>query len=255
MTSAFLLLLLGMSSSEKNGAGRSINDLMGEPQLQQQQQNGRRQATFVVQAFGVGPSFWNRPGQSAGTTSTPSSPVFLQGSEEDDTDDDETVLPSLTDWRVERDGTVTGTVRGHPVVPDGETLTTAPLGSASSGGGRGGAGSNSNARQGATIQTIKGTKYRLLEPRGRAAAGGGLFGGFGGGGNSKNRKGQEPQETVIANVPTGYYYSTKLPYEDQLAFLEELTETVRALQGQEIVQKQQQQQQRRQVQTVRSREC
>ncbi len=63
-------------------------------------------------------------------------------------------VPIVDDWRILSDGKLTGKVRGHPVIPDGDTITTSPL-------------SNPDFanRQGVVVTTLSGSKYKLLQPQ------------------------------------------------------------------------------------------
>jgi hypothetical protein len=126
----------------------------------------------------------------------------------------EDVMPSLTNWKLLPNGKITGQVSGHPVVPDGEMLTTAAVKDKQTiqeqfqklqk--------NTKNKEPPLTVTTVKGTQYRLIMETKR-----GTF----------NQNKQQKQKQM------GYYYSTSLPYDQQLAFLEELTASIKALEAQE----------------------
>lgn len=63
-------------------------------------------------------------------------------------------IPVVDGWRVLSDGKLTGTVIGHPIIPDGDIITTSPL-------------SNPDfaSKQGAVVTTLSGSKYKLLSPQ------------------------------------------------------------------------------------------
>jgi hypothetical protein len=138
--------------------------------------------------------------------------------------DDDLRIPTLDDWTVDRrTGRITGIVYGHPVVPDGETLTTAPC--PKNGG--------TERKPDTIVSTTKGTRYRLLDPKQPRR---GLFATTTGAVKSPRPK---PPTTRPPN--TGFYYSTQLPFQEQIRFLEDLSRTVRTLDEQQQQQKQQKQ--------------
>jgi hypothetical protein len=63
-------------------------------------------------------------------------------------------VPVVDEWRILGDGKLTGIVRGHPVIPDGDTITTSPL-------------SNPDfaTEAGVTVTTLSGSQYKLEEPQ------------------------------------------------------------------------------------------
>ncbi|KAG7343477.1 hypothetical protein IV203_021422 [Nitzschia inconspicua] len=126
-------------------------------------------------------------------------------------------LPTLRDWQVSSDGKLIGTVRGHPIVPDGEVLTTAPLldpakvialqKQQQSKKRR------NNNKEPTTIVTITGTQYQLLPPS---------MGSF-------NAFLPSSRSQPSSFPPSGLSFSTDLPYRIQLAYLEEQMETIQQL--------------------------
>jgi hypothetical protein len=132
------------------------------------------------------------------------------------------VNPSLVDWKLESNGKqITGRSVNHPLIPDGELLTTAYLDldlncldSDSDNE------DISNLQAGDVITTIKGTKYELLKSSPESDSDFDTS-------SSTNQQGRVFKEDVFS-------YSTGLPYEDQLAFLDELTDMVKTLQAAEV---------------------
>ena len=152
-------------------------------------------------------------------------------------------IPTLTDWSL-KDNKIVGVVSNHPVVPDGELLTTAAVA------GKDivqmlkqqqqqhetkmQTGTSSKKKKKdeppvpLTLTTVKGTQYKLVMT---ANGGTASF-------KNKNKK-NIFNSNMQRNTPSkkhkqmGYYYSTSLPYDQQLAFLEELTASIKALQAQE----------------------
>jgi hypothetical protein len=63
-------------------------------------------------------------------------------------------VPVVDQWRILGDGKLTGVVKGHPVIPDGDTITTSPL-------------SNPDfaTQAGVTVSTLSGSQYKLEEPQ------------------------------------------------------------------------------------------
>lgn len=59
-------------------------------------------------------------------------------------------VPLINEWEVKRNGAVTGTVRNHPSIPDGDTITTSPL-----------AEDLTKLRDNQLVSTKTGSKYRL----------------------------------------------------------------------------------------------
>merc|ERR1711957_679560 len=60
-------------------------------------------------------------------------------------------VPAISNWRQNRDGSISGSVFGSPLFDEGETITTSPI--------------TSDAIDGALVQTLSGSKY-YLEPKG-----------------------------------------------------------------------------------------
>merc|ERR1711957_248882 len=60
-------------------------------------------------------------------------------------------VPAISNWRQNRDGSISGRVFGSPLFDEGETITTSPI--------------TSDAIDGALVQTLSGSKY-YLEPKG-----------------------------------------------------------------------------------------
>jgi len=112
--------------------------------------------------------------------------------------------PSLDDWKIESDGRITGRSMNHPLVPDGEIVTTACLDPSCLEGG---------VTAGDVISTVKGTKYELLKT---PPVGSSYF--------------PSPSKDQVFNEDV-FSYTTTLPYDQQLAFLEELTESIKKIQG------------------------
>lgn len=63
-------------------------------------------------------------------------------------------VPVVDQWRVLSDGKLTGVVKGHPVIPDGDKITTSPL-------------SNPDfaTQPGVTVSTLSGSQYKLQDPQ------------------------------------------------------------------------------------------
>ncbi|KAG7345171.1 hypothetical protein IV203_032702 [Nitzschia inconspicua] len=63
-------------------------------------------------------------------------------------------VPVVDQWRVLGDGKLTGVVKGHPVIPDGDKITTSPL-------------SNPDfaTQAGVTVTTLSGSQYKLETPQ------------------------------------------------------------------------------------------
>eukprot|EP00537_Pseudo-nitzschia_pungens_P006234 CAMPEP_0172377358 /NCGR_PEP_ID=MMETSP1060-20121228/68863_1 /TAXON_ID=37318 /ORGANISM="Pseudo-nitzschia pungens, Strain cf. cingulata" /LENGTH=1413 /DNA_ID=CAMNT_0013105041 /DNA_START=114 /DNA_END=4352 /DNA_ORIENTATION=- len=119
---------------------------------------------------------------------------------------DNNATPSLVDWKVESDGRITGRSINHPLIPDGELVTTASLDPSSLA---------SGVKAGDVVSTIKGTRYELLKP---PPVGSSYFAASANSGN---------KEQVLKEDIFSY---NKLPYDQQLAFLEELTDMVKTVQ-------------------------
>lgn len=61
--------------------------------------------------------------------------------------------PVVDQWRILGDGKLTGVVNGHPVIQDGDKITTSPL-------------SNPDfCKSGATVTTLSGSTYKLKQPQ------------------------------------------------------------------------------------------
>lgn len=60
--------------------------------------------------------------------------------------------PILNDWQVLKNGSVEGTVKNHPVIDDGDTITTSPVTDPD------------NAKANAIVVTVSGSKYKLGKP-------------------------------------------------------------------------------------------
>jgi hypothetical protein len=64
-----------------------------------------------------------------------------------------TTTPVVDQWRVLGDGKLTGVVRGHPVIPDGDIITTSPL-------------SNPDfCASNKVVTTLSGSRYLLKQPQ------------------------------------------------------------------------------------------
>jgi hypothetical protein len=62
--------------------------------------------------------------------------------------------PSLDNWKMMPEGKIRGVISGHPVIPDGDTITTSPL-------------LDPEAVSGdELVQTNTGSQYKLLRPQG-----------------------------------------------------------------------------------------
>ena len=60
--------------------------------------------------------------------------------------------PVIDQWRVLGDGKLTGVVQGHPIIKDGDRITTSPL-------------SNPDfSKAGAVVTTLSGSSYKLQQP-------------------------------------------------------------------------------------------
>ncbi|KAG7372643.1 hypothetical protein IV203_018786 [Nitzschia inconspicua] len=126
-------------------------------------------------------------------------------------------LPTLRDWQVSSDGKLIGTVAGHPIVPDGEVLTTAPLLDPAKvialQKQRQSKKRRNNNMEPTTIVTITGTQYQLLPPSM----------------GSINPFLPSSRSQPSSFPPSGLSFSTDLPYRIQLAYLEEQLETIQQL--------------------------
>ena len=119
-------------------------------------------------------------------------------------------LPSLVDWKIDIDGNrITGRSVNHPFVPDGELITTACLDPSCMDGA---------IEAGNVVSTIQGTTYELLKP---PPVGSSYFA------TTKEASTQVFKEDIFSYTTTG------LPYDEQLAFLEELTNMVKIKQAAE----------------------
>jgi hypothetical protein len=63
-------------------------------------------------------------------------------------------VPVVDQWRVLSDGKLTGVVKGHPVIPDGDKITTSPL-----------ANPDFATQAGVTVTTLSGSQYKLQDPQ------------------------------------------------------------------------------------------
>ncbi|KAL3905275.1 MAG: hypothetical protein SGILL_009742 [Bacillariaceae sp.] len=63
-------------------------------------------------------------------------------------------VPTLDKWKIQPSGSVIGTVRNHPVIDDGDVITTSPIKNPD------------GASRMSIVATASGSRYKLLEPRG-----------------------------------------------------------------------------------------
>ena len=174
----------------------------------------------AVDAFSFNPFQQRHSRQQHRTKNTVSiSSSSTSNEENQENTNSNSVNPSLVDWKLESNGKqITGRSANHPLIPDGELLTTACLDlncfdsdSVNE--------DINNLQAGDVITTIKGTKYELLKSSPESDFDFDTA-------SSACQPGQVFKEDVFS-------YSTGLPYEDQLAFLDELTEMVKTLQAAE----------------------
>eukprot|EP00529_Nitzschia_sp_RCC80_P002449 CAMPEP_0113467344 /NCGR_PEP_ID=MMETSP0014_2-20120614/14764_1 /TAXON_ID=2857 /ORGANISM="Nitzschia sp." /LENGTH=2006 /DNA_ID=CAMNT_0000359645 /DNA_START=201 /DNA_END=6221 /DNA_ORIENTATION=+ /assembly_acc=CAM_ASM_000159 len=174
-------------------------------------------------------------------------------------------LPLLEEWTYDSQSKqLTGIVNGHPVVPDGEIITTSglldgtklPTKVEENNNNKKQEEENPTKKQNnkkknlPVVTTIKGTRYRLgradiTAPR--------ILGGGGGGGSGEASSRRQKFKEELQNQSTqnqkqrlsGYFYSTDMPYDDQLLFLEELTTSLRELKQRQLFEQQRVQNQQR----------
>ncbi|OEU12957.1 hypothetical protein FRACYDRAFT_243227 [Fragilariopsis cylindrus CCMP1102] len=171
----------------------------------------------AVDAFSFNPFQQRHSRQQHRTKNTVS--ISSSNEENQEITNSNSVSPSLVDWKLESNGKqITGRSANHPLIPDGELLTTACLDLNCFDSDSDNEDIN-NLQAGDVITTIKGTKYELLKSSPESDFDFDTA-------SSACQPGQVFKEDVFS-------YSTGLPYEDQLAFLDELTEMVKTLQAAE----------------------
>ena len=80
-------------------------------------------------------------------------------------------VPTISSWKQNRDGSISGFISGSPSFDDGESVTTSPI--------------KGEASDGAVVQTGSGSKYFLAPQSQKKSTTFSLFGGGGGGGGAK----------------------------------------------------------------------
>jgi hypothetical protein len=167
----------------------------------------------------VFPSFPNKPNNN-----------FLKRNKNNNNNDAIDLLPTLQDWQVSRDGKLIGTVSGHPLIPDGEVLTTAPLldpakvialqKQQSKNNNNNNRRRRKNNMKPVTVVTETGTQYRLLPPSSTQISSS----------SSSSFLPFSSSSSSSSSLPiSGLSFSTDLPYRIQLAYLEEQMESIQQL--------------------------